>query len=407
MPLTDLAARNAKPKEKQYKLSDAEGMYLLVKPNGSKLWRWKYRIAGKEYHFAIGEYPSISLLEARKARDDARSLVKQGVHPSHQRKTERLATHAEHANTFEAIAKEWIAQKKPRWTPYYLLQVERFMAANVYPKIGSFPIRQVTSAHLLDILRTVESRGAASVAVNLRQWCGAVFRYAISTLRAETDLAHALKGAIHKPPTRHSKPLNSAELKRLIGSIDEKGGWVTTKIAVRLMMLTFLRTTELRAAEWREIDLENALWRVPAERMKMKDEHLVPLSKQSVGLLRQLHELTGSQGYLFPNTRRPKACMTGTTINRALERMGFAGKEGIGFSGHGFRSTASTMLNEAGYRADVIERQLAHAERNRVRASYNRAEYLPERIAMMQAWADMVDKIAAGKPVSPINDLSA
>lgn len=408
MPLTDAKIRNTKPEAKPVKLVDGGGLYLEVRPSGAKLWRYRYRIAGKENVFAVGEYfndkrgEHVSLDEARSERDKARALVKQGIHPAHHRQAERLATHAENANTFEAVAREWIAKKKPRWTPYYLRQVERFMQADVFPKIGKLPIRSVTAAHLLEIVKLIEGRGAETVAVLVRQWASAVFRYAVATLRADSDPAAALKGAIHRPKVEHHKPMTRDQIGDFVKALDGYAGYRTTVIALRLMLLTFVRTVELRGAEWSEFDLDRAEWRIPSERMKMRESHTVPLSWQAVELLRELHTYTGGRTFLFPNYRNPKACMTATTLNRALERMGFNGKGSIGFSAHGFRATASTILNETGFRPDVIERQLAHAERDKTRASYNQAEYMPERRAMMQQWADMVDSIAAGGTVTPI-----
>lgn len=404
MPLTDTAIRNSKPIKKPYKVGDSGGLYLLVKSNGAKLWRWKYRIAGKENHFAIGQYPAVSLADARKARDDARKLAKQGIHPSHNRTALRVAQVSANGNTFEAIALEWIEQHKSKWSAYYLRQVERALKADAYPYIGTLPMRSITAAHLLEIIKRAEKRGAATVAILLRQWCSSIFRYAVSTLRADTDPAAALKGAIHRPKVQHSKPLASGQIPDFFKALDKYGGYRTTHIAMRLLMLTFVRTVELRGAEWSEIDLDGAQWRIPAERMKMGEPHIVPLSAQAVELLRELHTITGGQRFLFPNYRRPKTCMTATTLNRALERMGYAGK----FSGHGFRATASTMLNEMNYRSDLIERQLAHAERNKVRASYNQAEYLPERTQMMQAWANLIDEMAKEKnKVTPIKRAAA
>lgn len=400
MPLTDAKIRNTKPGEKPIKLTDGGGLYLEVRPTGAKLWRYRYRIAGKENVFAVGEYYNdkrgghISLDGARTERDKARALVKQGMHPAHNRQAARLATHAENANTFEAVAREWIAKKKPGWTPYYLRQVERFLESDVFPYVGNLPIRNVTAAHLLEIVRRVEGRGAETVALLVRQWASAIFRYAVATLRADTDPAAALKGAIHRPKVKHHKPLSRDQIADFVKALNGYGGYRTTVIALRLMLLTFVRTVELRAAHWTEIDLDRAEWRVPAERMKMREAHIVPLSRQAVELLRELHTYTGGRGMLFPNYRNPKTCMTATTLNRALERMGFNGKDSIGFSAHGFRATASTILNEIGFRSDVIERQLAHAERNKVRASYNQAEYLEERRAMMQQWADLADELA-------------
>ena len=414
MPLTDAKIRNTKPGEKPIKLTDGGGLYLEVRPTGAKLWRYRYRIAGKENVFAVGEYFNdkhgghISLDDARTERDNARKLVKQGIHPAHDRQAARLATHAENANTFEGVAREWIAKKKPGWTAYYLRQVERFHEADVFPYIGNLPIRNVTAAHLLEIVRRVEGRGAETVALLVRQWASAIFRYAVATLRADTDPAAALKGAIHRPKVKHHKPLSRDQVADFVTALDGYAGYRTTVIALRLMLLTFVRTVELRAAHWAEIDLDRAEWRIPAERMKMREPHIVPLSRQAVELLTELKTHTGGRSFLFPNYRNPKTCMTATTLNRALERMGFNGKDSIGFSAHGFRATASTMLNEMGFRPDVIERQLAHAERNKVRASYNQGEYMEERRAMMQQWADLTDEMAkSDNKVTPIKKAAA
>jgi integrase len=391
--LTDAKIRNTRPSAKPIKLTDGSGLYLEVRPTGTKLWRYRYRIAGKENLFAVGDYPALGLAEARALRAEARQLVKQGIHPAHNRQAARLATHAANANSFEAVAREWIEKKKPTWTPYYLRQVERFLTADVFPHIGPLPIRSVTAAHLLEIVRRVEKRGAETVALMVRQWTSAVFRYAVSTLRADTDPAAALKGAIHRPKAKHAKPLSRDEIVDFARALDAYGGYRTTVIALRLMLLTFVRTKELRTAPWTEIDFDRSEWRIAEERMKMREAHIVPLSRQAGALLRELHTFTGGRAFLFPNYRNPKTCMTATTLNRALERMGLNGKDSIGFSAHGFRATASTILNEIGFRPEVIERQLAHAERNKVRASYNQAEYLGERRAMMQQWADLIDNL--------------
>jgi integrase len=414
MPLTDAKIRNTKPGDKPIKLTDGGGLYLEVRTTGAKLWRYRYRIAGKENVFAVGEYFNdkrgghISLDDARGERDKARALIKQGIHPAHNRQAARLATNAENANTFEAVAREWIAKKKQGWTPYYLRQVERFHETDVFPYVGNLPIRNVTAAHLLEIVRRIEGRGAETVALLVRQWASAIFRYAVATLRADADPAAALKGAIHRPKVEHHKPLSRDQIADFVKALDSYGGYRTTVIALRLMLLTFVRTVELRGALWTEIDLDRAEWRIPAERMKMREPHLVPLSRQAVELLRELHTYTGGRGFMFPNYRNPKTCMPATPLNRALERMGFNGKDSIGFSAHGFRATASTILNELNFRPDVIERQLAHAERNKVRASYNQAEYLEERRAMMQQWADLTDEMAKDDDkVTPIKKAAA
>lgn len=393
MSLTDAKIRNTKPADKPIKLTDAGGLYLEVRPTGAKLWRYRYRIDGKENIFAIGDYPRIGLAEARGERDKARELVRQKVHPAHNRQAERLTASSANTNTFEVVAREWIAKKSIKWTPYYLRQVERFLAADVFPFVGKFPIRNVTAAHLLEIIRRIEARDAHSVALLIRQWSSAIFRYAVATLRADNDPAAALKGAIHRPKIEHHKPLSRSQIAEFTQALNQYGGYRTTVIALKLILLTFVRTVELRKASWSEFDLERGEWRIPAERMKMRVAHIVPLSRQALALLQELQTYTGQRAMLFPNYRNPNECMTPTTLNRALERMGFNGKDSIGFSAHGFRATASTILNEMGYRSDVIERQLAHAERNKVRASYNQAEYLAERREMMQVWADMIDEM--------------
>lgn len=401
MPLTDLKIRQAKPLEKAYKLTDGHGLYLSVTPNGSKLWRYRYRLDGKENLFAIGEYPTISLTDARKARDAAQALVKQGLNPSHARRAEIKSVVAENQNTFQAVAREWMEHSADDWSDGYRRQVETFMQRDVLPKLGNVPIRAITAAHVLDVLHTVEKRGAPSIAVLIRQWCGQIFRYAVATARADFDPSAALRGALKRRRVRHHPPLGRDEMPRFLARLNRYGGYRPTVIAIRLLMLTFVRTVELRKAKWAEFDFASATWRVPAERMKMRkamlagETHIVPLSRQAMALLEELRTFTGGQPFLFPNMRTPQECMTATTINRALERMGYAGQ----FSAHGFRSTASTLLHEMGWRADVIERQLAHAERNKVRAAYNHAEYLPERREMMQAWADWIDTLATGSPM--------
>jgi integrase len=402
MPLTDTRIRTAKPARKPYKLTDSAGLHVEVRPSGAKLWRLRYRISGRENMFALGEYPALGLSDAREERDRARKLVKQGIHPAHNRQALRVANIAEGANTFEAVAREWIERNKPRWTPYYLRQVERFLQADVYPYIGTLPIRVVTAAHLLEIVRRIEKR-APTVALLVRQWCSAVFRYAVSTLRADGDPTVALKGAITRPKVQHRKPLARTDVPGFMEALAKSGGFRTTKIAMQLLMLTFVRPVELRAAEWTEFDLDHSEWRIPAARMKMRESHIVPLSLQAIELLRELNGITGGSRFLFPNYRRPKTYMTGTTLNRALERMKYGNK----FSSHGFRATASTMLNEMGYRPDVIERQLAHKERNTVRASYNQAQYLDERRKMMQQWATHIDALAKGAKLTPIHKSAA
>jgi len=399
MPLTNIAIKKAKPRKRPYKLSDFGGLYLLIKPNGSKLWRWKYRIDRKENVYSIGEYPAASLLDAREERDNARMLVKQGINPAHDRQSKKTAQVEDNANSFNAVAKGWIDQRKLKWTPRYLNQIEKVLEDDVYPHIGNLPMRSITAAHLLEIIKRVEKRGAETVAILIRQWCSAIFRYAAAHLLADADPSAMLKNAIDRPKVEHHQPLAKKDIPNFITALERYGGLRSTIIALKLLMLTFVRPVELRAAEWKEFDFDLAEWHIPAGRMKMREPHIVPLSKQAIELLLELQTYTGSGDLLFPNYRQPKACMSPTTLNCALERMGYGGR----FSAHGFRATASTMLNEMRYPTDYIERQLAHAERDKTRASYNRAEYLPERKEMMQAWANMIDDMA--KPVSKISPI--
>ena len=417
--LTDGKIRNEK---EPAKLTDAGGLYLEVMPSGSKLWRYRYRIAKKENVFALGVYAKeprgetgearrarieggyFTLAEARTERDICRGLVKQGIHPVHNRQAKRVAQTSNNANTFKAVALEWIEANKPNWSPYYLRQVERMLDADAYGYIGNLPMRSINAAHILEIIKRVEKRGAETVALNLRMWISAIFRYAVAHLKADIDPAAALRGTIVRPAVQHKKALTRKDMPDFIKALNAYGGRRLTVIAMRLLLLTFVRPGELRAADWAEFDLDAAEWRIPAERMKMRELHIVSLSAQAVELLRELHTLTGGQRLLFPNSRSPNACMSGTTLNRVLERMGYAGK----FSAHGFKTTASTMLNELGYRSDLIERQLAHAERDKVRASYNQAQYLPERKDMMQAWANLTDEMAKSESkVTPIKRTAA
>ncbi len=391
MPLTDVKIRQSKATDKVLKLTDGHGLYLEVKPNGSKLWRYRYKIDGKENLFAVGEYPAVSLQDARKARDDARELVKQGIHPSHARRNTLANQLAKNANTFESVTREWLEKKVDKWSPYYHKQATSCLERNAFPKIGRLPIRNVTAAHLLEILQIMEKRGAETYALQLRQWCSAIFRHAVATLRADADPAAALKGAIHRPQVNHSKAMSVGTISDLKAKLNKYGGNRTTVIAMRLMLYTFVRTVELRKASWEEFDLDGAEWKIPAERMKMRRFHVVPVPRQAIELLRELHKITGAGTWLFPNFRRPDDVMSATTINRAFEHMGYP--SGL-WTGHDFRATASTQLHEMGYRPEVIERQLAHVEENKTKAAYNHAEYLSERREMMQAWADWIDSIS-------------
>jgi integrase len=400
MALTNTHIQNAKPREAVYRLSDGQALWLEVRPTGVKTWRYRYKIADKGNIYTIGEFaPSkgpghCSLEMARRLRNEARELVKKGIHPTHDRKAKLREQITKNENTFEAIAEEWIARKEKNWAPRTAVQIKHVFKTDIIPAIGKLPIRAVTPQDVLKLIQAVDARGANSFALLIRQWISAVYRFAVATLRADQDPAGPLQGAIERNRTKHSKALSKAELKRLISTLHDYGGDPATMFGLELILLTFVRTIELRGARWEEINFDKAEWRVPADRMKMREVHIVPLSRQSMAILKALYILNGHREYLFPNRRDHKRYITATTLNRALERMGFLGEGSIGFSAHGFRSTASTMLNEAGFRSDVIERQLAHQDRNKVRASYNHAQYMDERRVMMQVWADMVDEIA-------------
>jgi integrase len=399
MPLTDTRIRNAKPVGKAYKLSDGGGMYLLIMPDGARYWRLDYRFAGRRRTLALGVYPMVSLSAARTRRDEARSLVARDIDPNAAKKAMKRATKIASENTFEVIAREWLGRQRKRLAAKYCALILSRLEADIFPQIGSRPIIEIDAPELLDVLRRVEKRGVIETARRLRQTCGQVFRYAVASGRAQNDPSLALRGALGSPGRRRGhRAMTLSEVPEFLRALEAYDGDPRTRLALRLMVLTFARTTELRAARWTEfenLDERNALWRIPAERMKMKREHIVPLAPQAVTILRELRALPGSQAspYLFPSPSR-EGYMSNNTMLYAMYRMGYHGRATV----HGFRAMASTALNEMGFRADVIERQLAHQEQNAVRASYNRAEYLTERRDMMRHWAHHLD-ILSGKNV--------
>lgn len=400
MPLTDAKIRTAKPEAKPIKLTDGGGLYLEVRPSGSKLWRYRYRIGEKENLYALGEYPTVSLSEARAERDKAKALVKEGYHPAHERARTKAESIASNADTFKVMANEWIEENRGRWSAYYTSQIESYFARDVYPKIGRRPMRSITSADVFGIVKAMAGRDAKTAAINVRQWISAVFGRAISHLRADADPAVALRRAVVRNPIEHARALSEAEIEEFFMRLRNFGGNRTTAIAMNLLALLWTRTAELRKAEWNEFNLDEAIWIIPAGRMKRRRKHMVPLSTQAVELLMELRGITGAGVYLFPNTRRPKDVMSATTINRALEYMGFATGN---VTGHDFRATASTHLHEKKFRDDVIDVQLAHAKKNRTDAAYNHAAYLDERIAMMQVWADYLDTLRVGRQAASEN----
>jgi integrase len=389
--LSDAKARNAKPRAKPYKISDGEGLFLVVMPSGSKYWRLRYFYAGKEKLLALGVYPEVSLADAREGRAQARKALAAGNDPAEsKREAKRLIT-LRTANSFETVAREWLETRKHKWAASSFRQTTARLEQHVFPKLGPRPIAEINPPEVLAMLRTVEARGTLETAHRIMQMCGQIFMYAIATGRAERNPVPDLRGALKTPVNKHYPFLNAGDLTGYLRKLEAYDGNVLTKLALRFLLLTFVRSGELRAARWNEVDLEKAEWRIPAERMKMKELHLVPLSTQAIATLREIENDTGRGQYVFPNYHNPTTFMSENTMLFALYRMGYHSRA----TGHGFRSTASTILNENGFRADVIERQLAHGERNDVRAAYNHAEYLPERRNMMQWWADYLDELAS------------
>jgi integrase len=400
MPLSDTTIRTAKAAAKPQRLFDGGGLYLEVSPAGGKLWRLKYRHGGKEKRLALGAYPDTCLKNAREKRDAARKLLAAGVDPGEQRKAVKAAGEERTANSFAVMAAEWLALQKPRMAAATFEKAQWTFDEQVNPWIDNRPIAEIDPPELLKVLRRIEERGAHETAHRTKQRCGQVFRYAISTGRAKHDPTADLRGALAPVVTTSraaiTDPAKVGDLLRAIGTYQ---GSPVTKCALQLAPLVFVRPGELRKAEWSEIDLDGAQWRIPAARMKMREEHIVPLAPQAVEILRELHALTGRGLYVFPSYRGKGRTMSENTVNAALRYMG-VDKDTM--TGHGFRALASTRLNEMGWAPDVIERQLAHAERNKVRAAYNRAQYLDERTRMMAAWADYLDGLKTGGQVIAI-----
>jgi integrase len=390
--LTDVKVRTAKPDAKPRKLFDGRGLFLLVTPSGGKWWRLKYRFDAKAKTLSLGIYPDVGLKEARERRDQARKLLANGVDPSTDRKADNAARAAEMAretSSFELIAREWFAKRSSIWAPGHAATVIRRLERDVFPWLGTRLAGEITAIELLEVLRRVEARGALETAHRIHQICGQVFRYAIATARASRDPSADLRGAL--PPVRekhHAAVTKPTDVAALVRSIIGYQGSFVVRCALRLAPLVFVRPGELRKAEWSEFDLDGSIWRIPPERMKVRQAHLVPLSHQAIEVLRELRPLTGNGRYVFPSARTTARPMSENAVTAALRRMGY--EQGT-MTGHGFRTTASTLLNEMGWSADAVERQLAHAERDEVRGAYNRAEYLSERRRMMQAWADYLD----------------
>ena len=399
MKLTDTAIRKAKPEAKPYKMADGNGMYLEVMPSGAKYWRLKYRHMGKEKRLALGVYPDVSLAEARDKRDAERKLIAKNIDPSAAKQAEKREKRIASANTFEAVAREWIENRSNDWTAAHKALTLRTLEQDAFPSLGNRPIAEISSSELLATIRTIEKRGALEIASRVLQRCSAVFRYAITTDRCKNNPAYKMSEALKSPKRAHYPTIEKGGFPQLLRDIDSYQGNPMTVYILQLMALTFTRTGELLGAEWSEIDLDRAEWLIPAERMKMRRPHLVPLSSQAVAVFREVAKFSSDRVHVFPNRNDPSKPASNAIILRALGRMGYTGK----MTGHGFRSAASTMLNENkskwGIHRDTIELQLAHVEKNASRAAYNFAEYLDERRTMMQQWADYLDKLKAGAEV--------
>lgn len=393
MALTDIKVRNAKSRDKAYKLADSEGLFLLVTPKGSKYWRFKYRFNGKEKLLALGVYDDISLAEARELRDEARNKLAKKIDPGLAKQKEKHTSKLLAQNSFELIAREWFSKFSSKWTEKHAVRTLRMLEKELFPWIGKLPITEISAPTLLTTLRRIENRGAIETAHRTHQICGKIFRYAIAIGCAERDTSADLRGAL--PPARkkhHASLIEPKAVGELLRAINDYQGSFITKCALRLAPLLFVRPGELRHAEWSEINFETAEWRIPAEKMKRRIPHIVPLCIQAIAILRELQPLTGNGKYVFPCERSIKRPMSENTVNAGLRRLGYTKDE---MTGHGFRSMASTLLNEQGWNRDAIERQLAHTERNNVRAAYNFAEYLSERKKMMQHWADYLDDLSS------------
>lgn len=403
MAMTDAAVRGAKPREKAYRIRDTRGLYLEVTPAGRKHWRFRYKTDGKESMLSLGSYPDVTLLDARQKALELRKGLKAGVNPSAARKAEAEA--ARGGDSFEAVAREWVAKFSRGWSEGHTETIVSRLQMNVYPYIGTARIKDVTAPELLAVVRRIEARGALEVARRVLQICGQVFRYAVATGRAERDPSGDLRGALPPTPQKHHAALTEPKaVGALLRAIDGFTGSIVVKCAMQLAPLTFVRPGELRRAEWTEFDFDAAEWRIPAAKMKMKTEHVVPLSRQALEVLRTIQRITGGERYVFPSIRTLVRPMSENTVNAALRRLGYQSDE---MTGHGFRTMASTLLNEQGWSSDAIERQLAHVERNRVRAAYNAARYMQERRKMMQAWADYLDALRSGARIIPLHEMSA
>lgn len=383
MPLNDRQIRNAKPQDKPYKLTDGGGLFLLLTPAGGKLWRFKYRADGKEKLLALGKYPEVSLLEAREAAQQAKQMLAQGNDPAAAKQAAKREKQALLLNTFERLAREWHDKNRHRWKPVHAARIMRYLETDVFPHIGAMPIDGIRVKHIKGVLDGISARGVYETAEKIRQWVGAVFNYAALLELADGNPAAPLQGYLPARTVTNMPALPRDELTEFYRRLNAADAAQSNKIGIMLLMLVFVRNTELRGAEWTEFDFERRIWTIPAHRMKRPRLHTVPLAAWTLELLHELHTITGHTPYLFPS-RSKDGYISENTFGKIINNMGYKGIA----TPHGFRSLASSLLNERGFNPDAIERQLAHVEDNKIRAAYNRADYWNERADMMQWYAD-------------------
>ncbi len=394
MPLTEIKLKSLKPRDKIYRVADAKGLCIEVQTNGARYWRYRYRHAGKPKMVSLGVYPEVSLADARAELDKHRGALRSGEDPSAKRQRARLIARNAAAESFEAVSREWLAKQQSRFSEATYTKAQALLETWLFPWLGGLPVGAIEPAELLAVLRRIEKTGRLETALRARQRCGQIFRYAIATQRAKRDPAADLRGALEPPTVKHRAAIiDPRQIGALLRAIDGYSGFQPTRAALQLAPLVFLRPSELRKAEWTEIYLDDAEWRIPAARMKMKLPHIVPLPRQAIALLKDLRTLTGAGRHVFPSARGDERPLSENTLNYALQGLGYSSDT---MTPHGFRTIASTHLHEMGWPTDAIERQLAHAERNRVKGAYNRAEHLPLRREMMQAWADHLDQLRTG-----------
>ena len=388
MSFTDLQARKAKPREKDYKLSVERGLYLLVKASGARYWRMKYRYNGKEKTLSFGVYPEVTLAEAMERLDKSRRMLRDDLDPGLEKKKGKLKQLSESANTFEKVSRLWIEMKSKKWAPRHSERVTRSLEADVFPVIGNIAMHEIDTLMLRTCIDPIQNRGALDIASRVRQRCDQIFEYGRAIGVCTSNPATPLKVVMIPPVKQHFPALAPEEMPDFLIKLRAFNSTVQTRLSIRLLMLTFVRTSELIEAKWEEIDFENQIWNIPASRMKQNKVHCVPLSTQSIDCLTQLKTITGTCELLFPKRGSRREPMSNSTILRVIERIGYKGR----MTGHGFRSVASSVLNESGlFDFDAIERQLSHQDRDGVRAAYNRAKYMNERCRMMQWWADTVE----------------